>query len=161
MYISTLCSPFGHLTLSASDSALTGLWIEGQKGFPTSLTGILQPEHPIFLQTAAWLDAYFSGAPLPVPPPLDPHGTPFQKAVWQQLLKIPYGETTTYGAITNHLRTAGHSASAQAVGGAVGRNPILLLIPCHRVIGANGSLTGFAAGVDLKQKLLLIESKAN
>lgn len=157
MYFTTLNSPFGQLTLSSSGTALTGLWFAGQKGFPSSLPGHYQPEHPIFRQTSSWLDAYFSGMPLPLAPPLDPQGTAFQKAVWQILLKIPYGKTTTYGTIAAQMRAKGLTASAQAVGGAVGRNPISLLIPCHRVIGSSGTLTGYAAGVEIKEKLLLHE----
>lgn len=157
MYVSVIESQFGPLTLSATDTGLTGLWFAGQKHAPSHPVGILQPDHVIFKQTAAWLEAYVSHAPLPPMPLLSPQGTSFQQAVWQQLLRIPYGQTTTYGSIATNLRTAGIAASAQAVGGAVGRNPISILIPCHRVIGANGSLTGYAGGLEIKRQLLSIE----
>lgn len=157
MYLSTLHSPLGSLTLSASDTGLTGLWFEGQKNAPVHPERNFRPEHVVFKQTADWLEAYFSHSPLPPMPLLTPQGTAFQQAVWQQLLEIPYGKTTTYGSIAACLRAAGIPASAQAVGGAVGRNPISILIPCHRVIGANGSLTGYAGGLEIKQKLLTHE----
>lgn len=161
MFLTTLESPFGLLTLSTNEIALTGLWLHNQTHFPSNLKGKHQPDHPIFRQTEDWLTAYFKKDELPQLPPLSPHGTPFQQAVWQQLLQIPYGETITYGAVAARLRSQGLTASAQAVGGAVGRNPILILIPCHRVIGANGSLTGYAGGLPVKQKLLEIECKVN
>lgn len=161
MYLSTLESPFGLLTLAADETALTGLWFPGQKYAPAHLEGIFRPNHIIFNQTSAWLSAYFSRSALPPAPPLAPQGTEFQRAVWQQLLTIPYGETKTYGAIAANLRAAGRAAPAQAVGGAVGHNPISILIPCHRVIGANGSLTGYAGGINIKQQLLSIECNAN
>jgi len=157
MFLTTLESPFGLLTLSANEIALTGLWLHDQTNFPSNLNGKHHPSHPIFRQTERWLNAYFKKDELPQLPLLSPRGTPFQQAVWQQLLRIPYGETTTYGAIAAKLRSQGRTASAQAVGGAVGRNPILILIPCHRVIGADGSLTGYAGGLPVKQKLLEIE----
>lgn len=161
MFLTSLDSPVGFLTLSATDTALTGLWLHNQTHFPTNLNGTYLTDHPVFLQTKEWLTAYFKKEKLPQLPPLSPRGTPFQQAVWQQLLQIPYGKTSTYGAIAAKLRSQGLTASAQAVGGAVGRNPILILIPCHRVIGANGSLTGYAGGLPVKQKLLEIECKVN
>ena len=157
MYLSVIHSPFGPLTLTASGTALTGLWFAGQKYAPVHPEGTFDPEHIVFKETADWLSAYFSHSPLPPMPSLAPHGTEFQQAVWQQLLNIPYGKTVTYGAIAAALRTAGRPASAQAVGGAVGRNPISILIPCHRVIGANGSLTGYAGGLEIKRHLLALE----
>lgn len=157
MYLSAMESPLGQLILTADDSALTGLWFIGQSYAPVHPKGIFRPEHTVFKQTEDWLNAYFSHSVLPPMPPLAPQGTDFRRAVWQQLLKIPYGKTTTYGAIAEQLRTAGRTASAQAVGGAVGHNPISILIPCHRVIGANGSLTGYAGGLDRKRQLLSIE----
>ena len=109
--------------------------------------------------TARWLDAYFSGREPDFLPPLHPHGTAFQRAVWDILRSIPYGQTMTYGEIARRLAAQqGHSRmSAQAVGGAVGHNPISLIVPCHRVVGANGSLTGYAGGVERKLRLLQIE----
>ena len=157
MYLSVIHSPLGLLTLAASDTALTGLWFAGQKYAPVHPEGIFRPVHPIFKQTADWLSAYFCHSPLPPMPPLAPYGTEFQQAVWQQLLSIPYGNTATYGAIAAALRATGRTASAQAVGSAVGHNPISILIPCHRVIGANGSLTGYAGGLEIKRQLLALE----
>lgn len=157
MYLSVIDSPFGPLTLSANDTALTGLWFPMQTYAPAHPEGIYRPDHPVFKQTADWLAAYFSRSPLPPMPSLAPQGTDFRQAVWQQLLKIPYGETTTYGAIADRLRSEGQTASALAVGGAIGHNPISILIPCHRVIGADGSLTGYAGGLEIKRQLLLLE----
>ena len=159
MYQTTLPSPVGRLTLASDGTALTGLWIEGQKYFASTLDAdaIDAPALPVFLQTAQWLDAYFEKRPLPALPPLAPKGSPFRQAVWQRLMQIPYGETTTYGALAASLRAEGISAAAQAVGGAVGHNPILFLIPCHRVLGADGSLTGYAGGMEVKRRLLVLE----
>ena len=112
---------------------------------------------PVFRQAAAWLDAYFAKQPLPDLPPLAPRGSDFRQVVWRLLLEIPYGQVTTYGALAQILRDRGISAAAQAVGGAVGHNPISILIPCHRVVGADGSLTGYAGGVEKKRFLLALE----
>ena len=161
MYVSAFDSPFGHLTLTATETALTGLWLAGQRYAPACPEGIVHPDHIVFQQTRRWLEAYAARSPLPPLPRLAPSGTAFQQAVWRHLLNIPYGETTTYGAIAAALRAEGQTASAQAVGGAVGRNPILILIPCHRVVGANGSLTGYAGGLELKRQLLSIECNGN
>lgn len=159
MFKTTLPSPLGQLTLASDGTALTGLWLEHQKYFGATLDAdaVDTPALPVFLQTARWLDAYFAKQPLPALPPLAPKGSPFRQAVWQRLLQIPYGETTTYGALAAALRLDGISAAPQAVGGAVGHNPILFLIPCHRVLGADGSLTGYAGGLDVKRKLLQLE----
>jgi len=159
MYKTTLPSPVGLLTLASDGTALTGLWMEGQKYFASTLDAdaIEAPALPVFLQTAQWLEAYFSARPLPALPLLAPRGSPFRQAVWQRLLQIPYGQTTTYGALAASLRADGISAAAQAVGGAVGHNPILFLIPCHRVLGADGSLTGYAGGMAAKHHLLALE----
>jgi methylated-DNA-[protein]-cysteine S-methyltransferase len=147
------------LTLASDGTAITGLWIEGQKYFAATLApdAIEQANLPVFIQTKAWLDAYFTGGALPMLPPLAPAGTEFRKMVWSLLLEIPYGQTTTYGELAQTLLKLGQQASARAVGGAVGHNPISILIPCHRVIGADGSLTGYAGGVDIKRKLLKLE----
>ena len=157
MYLSAMESPLGRLILTANDTALTGLWFADQINAPNCPNGIFRPEHPVFEQAFDWLNAYFSRSPLPPLPPLAPQGSDFQQAVWQLLLEIPYGSTTTYGTIADRLRTNGLGASAQAVGGAVGHNPILILIPCHRVIGSNGSLTGYVAGLEIKRRLLALE----
>ena len=152
-YCTWLDSPVGRLMLLGRDEALCGLWLEGQKHFAPgfSETRIFRDDTPIFRETARWLDAYFTGKqPQPQSLPLCPGGTAFQTAVWRLLLEIPYGSTTTYGDLARQMGTKG----LQAVGGAVGRNPISLIIPCHRVMGATGSLTGYAGGVEKKQWLL-------
>lgn len=151
-------SPVGMLTLSSDGTALTGLWLDGQKYFGAGLSdAVKENDLPVFEQASAWLDAYFAKAPLPALPPLAPQGSPFRQAVWRLLLEIPYGTVTTYGALARTLRDRGISAAAQAVGGAVGHNPISILIPCHRVVGSDGSLTGYAGGVANKQFLLELE----
>lgn len=159
MFTITLPSPLGPLTLASDGAAITGLWLAGQKYFASTLDihASPAPDLPVFDQTAAWLDAYFSKAPLPAMPPLAPSGSPFRQAVWALLREIPYGATTTYGALAQALRARGIAAAPQAVGGAVGHNPISILIPCHRVVGADGSLTGYAGGVEKKRFLLALE----
>ena len=118
-------SPVGMLTLSSDGTALTGLWLDGQKYFGAGLpNAVKENDLPVFEQASAWLDAYFAKAPLPALPPLAPQGSPFRQAVWRLLLEIPYGTVTTYGALARTLRGQGISAAAQAVGGAVGHNPL-------------------------------------
>lgn len=159
MFTTTLPSPLGPLTLASDGAAITGLWLAGQKYFASTLDihASPAPDLPVFGQAAAWLTAYFTGAPLPAMPPLAPSGSPFRQAVWALLREIPYGATTTYGALAQALRARGIAAAPQAVGGAVGHNPISILIPCHRVVGADGSLTGYAGGVEKKRFLLKLE----
>lgn len=153
-------SPLGGILLSADETGLTGLWFDGAKyfakGLPRERT---DRETPALLQAKQWLDLYFSGAEPDFTPPLHPAGTAFQQAIWQLLLQIPYGQTATYGELARRLaREKGRETlSAQAVGGAVGHNPISLVIPCHRVVGAGGNLTGYAGGVDKKRALLALE----
>ena len=162
MYVTKISSPVGNLLLSSDGQALTGLWLEGQKYFAAILDDdtVECSELSIFRQTAEWLDAYFKKAPLPALPPLAPRGSAFRQAVWKLLLEIPYGQTTTYGELARNLRENGVSAAPQAVGGAVGHNPISIIIPCHRVLGADGSLTGYAGGVETKRFLLELENAA-
>ncbi|MGN0774598.1 MAG: methylated-DNA--[protein]-cysteine S-methyltransferase [Candidatus Ventricola sp.] len=159
-YISRYASPLGGMLLAADDAGLTGLWFEGQKHFARSLGGAHEErEIPLFDDVKRWLDQYFSGREPDFMPPLHPAGTVFQREVWAILCAIPYGETTTYGAIAAQLarqRGLAHM-SAQAVGGAVGRNPISVIVPCHRVLGADGSLTGYAGGIERKRRLLALE----
>lgn len=151
-------SPLGEILLAADEAGLTGLWFVGQKHFAEGLEEKLEKmEMPVFEQTKHWLDAYFRGEKPGSLPPLHPIGTDFQKAVWEELMAIPYGHTATYGEIAKSLARKTGKASARAVGGAVGRNKISILIPCHRVIGSDGSLTGYAGGIDLKIKLLELE----
>ena len=139
------------LTLVSDGKSLTEL----KFGEPEENTN--HQDLPIFKETCRWLDLYFSGNKPNFTPPLNPQGTPFQQKVWQELLRIPYGETTTYGAIAKRI----NCRSAQAVGQAIHRNPIAIIIPCHRVIGADGSLTGYASGLDIKEKLLELEKAIN
>ena len=151
-------SPVGLLTLASDGRAVTGLWLEGQKYFGAGLPDAVQEKSlPVFEAARAWLESYFAKAPLPPLPPLAPQGSPFRQAVWQLLGEIPYGTVTTYGALAQTLRDRGVSAAAQAVGGAVGHNPISILIPCHRCVGSGGSLTGYAGGVARKRFLLELE----
>ncbi len=157
-YIHSCPSPLGSITLSSDGEALTGLWFEGQTHFCSTLSGGEEDKPlPLFARTEEWLKDYFSGRDPGAAPPLAPKGTPFQRAVWQLLLDIPYGDTVTYGWLSQRLaeRMGRKSMSPQAVGGAVGRNPISILIPCHRVVGSGGSLTGYAGG--LERKILLLK----
>ena len=143
------CSPLGDIVLTSDGLALTGLrFAEATNGEPAQ-------DIPPLADACRWLDLYFSGARPDFIPRLAPQGTPFLQSVWGELLAIPYGHTVTYGYIAQRLRCR----SAQAVGGAVGRNPIALIIPCHRVIGSNGQLTGYAYGLDRKQWLLSHETQ--
>ena len=157
--LTKLPSPLGPLLLASDGKAVTGLWLEGQKYFAAGLEEETEdrPDLPVFQQAAAWLDAYFSKKDLPPLPPLAPKGSEFRQRVWKLLLEIPRGETATYGALTEKLKASGVPAAPQAVGGAVGHNPISILIPCHRVVGADGSLTGYAGGVEKKRFLLELE----
>ena len=153
-------SPIGGITLAGSMEALTGLWFDGQKYF-----GAVLPERceqkslSIFDDTTNWLDIYFQGKNPDFTPPLSFDTTPFRHTVWDILLSIPYGHTMTYGEIADIIaKQSGLSKmSAQAVGGAVGHNPISIIVPCHRVVGTTGSLTGYAGGIDKKIKLLALE----
>lgn len=151
-------SPLGGITMSCDDAALTDLWFDGQRHYGSTLPSdhIDRPDHPVFEATRRWLDLYFSGGIPTEIPPLSLHGSPFQLRVWEILLTIPYGHTMTYGEIARQIAkdTGVTAMSAQAVGGAVGRNPISLIVPCHRVIGANGQLTGYAGGIKRKRWLL-------
>jgi methylated-DNA-[protein]-cysteine S-methyltransferase len=159
-YTCAIKTPLGVMTAAAENEALRGLWFAGQKYYPAK-TGewITKPEHPVFIILNRWLAGYFAGNNPPHTFRLDPQGTDFQKSVWEILLTIPYGRVSTYGEIAKRIaaRRGLSSMSAQAVGGAVGHNPVSLLIPCHRVIGAGGSLTGYAGGIDKKKALLLLE----
>ena len=159
-YINHYHSPLGTILLAADDTGLTGLWFEGQKYFAQGLDKETEEKDLSVLQTARrWLDVYFSGQKPDFQVPLHLQGTTFQKEVWEMLSSIPYGKTTTYGAIAKQLaakRGLPH-LSAQAVGSAVGHNKISIIVPCHRVIGADGSLTGYAGGIWRKEKLLALE----
>lgn len=155
-------SPVGPLTLVSTQTHIIGLWFDGQKYFQSTLTEKPQPcgSLPVLLQAALWLDRYFSGErPSPSELPLAPAGSAFRQFIWRELCLIPYGKVVTYGHLAELAAQAFHkkSMSAQAVGGAVGHNPISIIIPCHRIVGANGSLTGYAGGIDKKIRLLELE----
>ena len=174
-------SPLGGITLACDEEGLTGLWFDGQKYFGS---GILKDEdlkreaskgegledgrvqekadrknQPVLKQTVKWLDIYFSGREPDFTPPLHLTGSEFRVAVWEMLLKIPYGQTTTYKELAGRIaeQRGIKTMSAQAVGGAVGHNPISIIVPCHRVLGTDGSLTGYAGGIDKKNSLLTLE----
>ena len=153
-------APYGRYVLAAEDGALTGLWLEGQKYFPSGLPEPSDGEAEIFAHTRRWLDAYFAGRQPDVSAlPMAPKGSAFARRVWQLLLEIPYGQTVTYGELAKRLAAQRGlvQLSAQAVGGAVGHNPISVIIPCHRVLGAKNQLTGYAGGLDVKAFLLKLE----
>ena len=153
-------SLIGDILLAADEIGLTGLWFEGQKYFANTLPEDYVPqETKILTEAKKWLDVYFSGEEPNFTPPLHPNGSTFRKAVWQILLEIPYGQTITYGEIARRIAVMKNTShmSAQAVGGAVGHNEISIIIPCHRVVGTNGSLTGYAGGIDKKISLLKLE----
>lgn len=162
IYVMEYKSPVGILTASCSDSAVVGVWIAGQKYFGGSLQEDMIPvkHHPILGQATDWLDRYFAGKhPSPSELALAPSGNEFRQIVWKLLCEIPYGEVTTYKSIAEEVAAISglQTMSAQAIGGAVAHNPISIIIPCHRVVGTNGSLTGYAAGIPVKQKLLTLE----
>lgn len=150
-------SPLGWMTMAGDKSALSGLWFDGQAFFP-DLSPALYTEQdlPVFEQADRWLDLYFSGKDPGFRPPLGLKGTAFRRTVWEILLTVPYGRTVTYGEIAEAAarKTGRARISARAVGGAVGHNPVSLIVPCHRVIGADGRLTGYAGGIRRKQWLL-------
>lgn len=159
-YIHHYESPLGAITLASDGEALIGLWFDGQKYFADCLDAEYEEKMlPIFEQADKWLDIYFSGKEPDFTPPLTMKTTEFRKAVWDIMLSIPYGKTMTYGEIADRIakQRGLQKMSAQAVGGAVGHNSISLIIPCHRVVGTNGSLTGYAGGVGKKVKLLELE----
>ena len=161
-YSTEYISPVGKLTIASDGTNIVGLWLDGQKYFLDTLTEapLVKDDLKVFEQVKVWLDRYFNGEKPDIKElPLKPIGGEFRQAVWQCLCEIPYGEVTTYGAIAKKvaIELGKESMSAQAVGGAVGHNPISIIIPCHRVIGANGSLTGYAGGLDKKIQLLRLE----
>ncbi len=159
-YIRRYESPLGGVLLACDDAGLTGLWFEGQKYFARGLSPEhKEKDHPHFEQAVRWLDIYFSGREPDFMPPLHLTGSPFQLAVWEVLRRIPYGTVATYGDISQIIarRRGVPRMSAQAVGGAVGHNEISIIVPCHRVVGTNGSLTGYAGGIQKKIRLLALE----
>jgi len=150
----TINTPLGKLLLARTTKGLAGVWFDGQKHHPAPLTAMRSPDDELLRRAAEQLHAYFAGEGLGFDVPLDLQGTPFQRAVWQALLAIPSGETRSYGEIAAAL---GSASAVRAVGGAVGRNPVSVIVPCHRVVGSDGSLTGYAGGVDRKRALLELE----
>ncbi len=153
-------SPLGGILLAADDVGLTGLWFDWQKYFARDLSDErIEQETPILAEAKRWLDIYFSGKEPDFTPPLHPVGSAFRQSVWEILLQIPYGQTVTYGEIARQLaeKQGLNRMSAQAVGGAVGHNEISIIIPCHRVVGTDGRLTGYAGGIGKKKKLLELE----
>lgn len=162
IYSTTYPSPVGVLTLACRNEQLVGLWMEGQKYFGDTLPEpMIASDTPTVFRTAkTWLEQYFSGKKPSISGlPLAPIGTVFRRDIWALLCEIPYGETTTYGELAKKMarKTGKMKMSAQAVGGAVGHNPVSIIIPCHRVVGADGSLTGYAGGCQTKIKLLELE----
>lgn len=161
-YIQHYDSPLGGILLAADETGLIGLWFDGQKNFARNLpVARIEKNASVLSETVRWLDIYFAGNEPDFLPLLHPIGSVFRQAVWEILLQIPYGQTMTYGEIARQLaQKQNHlQMSAQAVGGAVGRNEISIIIPCHRVVGADGSLTGYAGGIDRKRRLLELEHK--
>ncbi|QEM69778.1 methylated-DNA--[protein]-cysteine S-methyltransferase [Geobacter sp. FeAm09] len=154
-------TPLGEMVGLVEQEHLCGLWFVGQKYAPEFFSEWRQdPDHPVFAALRGQLEAYFAGRPTRFDLPLAPRGTEFQKAVWALLRTIPPGTVTTYGALARHLgeKREGSGTSARAVGSAVGHNPISIVIPCHRVVGADGSLTGYAGGLERKAALLDLEN---
>ena len=154
----TIASPLGPLLLARTARGLAGVWFEGQQHHPGPLAAPQRPDDELLCRAADQLHAYFAGErtpfDMPFDVPLDLHGTPFQRAVWQALLAIPHGATRSYGEIAKALDAP---SAVRAVGSAVGRNPVSVIVPCHRVVGSGGALTGYAGGVDRKRALLELE----
>ena len=160
VYTKHYLSPLGGILLAADEVGLMGLWFDGEKYYADNLPKEhTEEETPILSEASLWLDVYFTGKEPDFMPPLHPIGSGFRQAVWKLLLDIPYGQTTTYGQLARCLavQMGRDHMSAQAVGGAVGHNEISIIIPCHRVVGSSGSLTGYAGGIDKKVKLLELE----
>lgn len=159
-YTTSYQTPLGQILLAADETGLTGLWFEGAKHYAAGL----DPKHeekelPVFETTRKWLDLYFAGQQPDFLPPIHMVGSPFRVRIWEILLQIPYGQTMTYGELAGVItKEKGiERMSAQAVGGAVAHNPISIIVPCHRMVGADGSLTGYAGGIPKKIELLKLE----
>lgn len=160
-YLSQAMTPLGRMTLASDGTHLIGAWFDGQKYDRAVLapSAVRRPDLPVFVETRVWLDRYFRGEKPPALPPIRVRGSDFRRRISELLRAIPYGETRTYGDLARDVaRALGRPhMSAQAVGGAVGHNPISILVPCHRVVGRNGELTGYAGGLDRKRALLELE----
>jgi methylated-DNA-[protein]-cysteine S-methyltransferase len=153
-----ITSPLGGIRLAATDAGLAGLWFDAQRHSPDTKGWIDAPAHPVLCQAAAQIDEYWAGRRTHFDVPLDlSHGTPFQQSVWQALLRIPHGASISYAALGAAI---GKPAAVRAVGAAVGRNPISVIVPCHRVLGSSGALTGYAGGLERKRRLLELEGRA-
>ena len=158
-YKTTIESPIGKITLGSDGESLVGLWTDGQRYFGDTVPNemLLNDNLNVFTITKDWLNRYFDGMKPQISElPIDPIGGEFRQIVWKLLTEIPYGKVITYGELAQKIakQRGIEKMSAQAVGGAVGRNPISIIIPCHRVVGANGNLTGFSGGIQMKQQLL-------
>lgn len=162
-FISFYQSALGEILISSDDFGLSGLWFFDENCFPESVLDNIKKETPVIKQTKNWLDIYFKGKKPDFTPPLNPSGTEFRMRVWEILRKIPYGKTITYNDIALIIAKERNikKMSAQAVGGAVGHNKISVIIPCHRVIGSRGNLTGYSGGLQRKLKLLELEGALN
>lgn len=156
IYYCEVSSPLGRLLLAASDAGLRGIYFDEHRHFKGKGNWQLDPAHVVLQQAAQQLQEFFAGTRTAFDLPLDLHGTPFQQAVWQQLLAIPYGATVSYA---QHAQRVGRPTAARAVGAAIGRNPVSIVVPCHRVVGSNGAHTGYAGGLDRKRALLAFESQ--
>lgn len=150
-------TPLGGLLLARTRDGLAGAWFDGQRHHPGTIAAPHDADDPLLTRAARQLQAYFDGDTAGFDLPLDPHGTPFQRRVWQALLTIAPGRTTSYGRLA---ADCGASAAVRAVGAAVGRNPLSIIVPCHRVLGSDGGLTGYAGGLERKQALLALEARA-
>lgn len=162
IYVCNYSTPLGNMTAASDGTALTGLWFDGQKYFGSTMEKEYEEKQlPVFEQTKQWLDLYFQKKIPDFMPPVSLNGSDFRMTVWGMLSEIPYGHTTTYGAIAKKIAAQKGIAcmSAQAVGKAVGNNPVSILIPCHRVVGTGGKLTGYAGGIEKKEALLALEQE--
>jgi methylated-DNA-[protein]-cysteine S-methyltransferase len=153
----TIATPLGPLLLARTAEGLAGAWFEGQKHHPEPFNALRRPDDALLRRAADQLLAYFAGASNTFDVPLDLHGTAFQRSVWAALRRIPNGQTASYGEIAKSI---GAPAAVRAVGGAIGRNPLSVIVPCHRVVGTDGSMTGYAGGVERKRALLELERAA-
>lgn len=163
-YIRKYHSPLGEITLACRDDGLTGLWFDGQKHYGSTLTDIkTEADTPVMSLAVRWLDEYFSGHEPQFMPPVSLLGTPFSRLVWQRLTEIPYGTTLTYKELTLRMavRCECGEGAVRAVAAAIGRNPVSIIVPCHRVIGSGGRLTGYAGGIRRKEWLLRMELNGN
>ena len=163
IHTSQYTSPLGKITIACDEEAIIGLWFNEQKHFGSTLSeNVVEDSHHLLEEASAWLDIYFQGLKPDFTPQVKMTGTEFRKEVWKILMTIPYGKTMTYGQIAKEIAKKRNpkKMSAQAIGGAVGNNPISLIIPCHRVIGKDGNLVGYAGGVDRKTKLLEMEANS-